>query len=205
MILTLNKSSIADYRKFIAVKSLPVYRITGSQAWFPDEYATRLGIVPDAPIAVDYQPAPFLFDYQRDITRVALAKRKFAAFWDCGLGKTLLILEYAKAVLPTFAGEKGVLIVAPPMVCDQTIDEAQKFYGDALPIERVDSGKLSEWLATCGGKIGITNYEAFRNELPQGQLGALILDESSSLKSMYGKYAQGCIALGKGASFDVCR
>ena len=203
MILTLNKSSIADYRKFLAVKSLPVYRITGSQAWFPDEYASRMGIVPQEPIGIDYQPAEFLFEYQRDITRVALAKRKFAAFWDCGLGKTLLILEYAKAVLPTFAGEKGILIVAPPMVCDQTIDEAEKFYGGSLPIERVDSGKLSEWLATCGGKIGITNYEAFRNEPAQGQLGALILDESSSLKSMYGKYAQGCIALGKGLEWKL--
>lgn len=203
MYITLDTNRIEDYRRFLEIKRLPVYRITGRQAWFPDEYAQRLGIVPAAPIAVDYQPAPFLFDYQRDITRVALAKRKFAAFWDCGLGKTLLILEYAKVVLPTFAGQQGILIVAPPMVIDQTIDEAAKFYGDSLPIERVESGRLNEWLATCGGKIGITNYEAFRNELNQGQLGALILDESSSLKSMYGKYAQGCIALGKGLEWKL--
>lgn len=141
MILNLNKSSISDYRKFLAIKSLPVYRITGSQAWFPDEYASRLGIVPDAPLAVDYRPAPFLFDYQRDITRVALAKRKFAAFWDCGLGKTLLILEYAKAVLPTFSGKQGILIVAPPMVIDQTIDEAAKFYGCELKDEYFGAAK----------------------------------------------------------------
>jgi len=204
MYLTLNKSSIDDYRRFLAIKRLPVYKITGSQAWFPDEYAIQLGLLRQDELAIEYKPAPFLFDYQRDITRVALAKRKFAAFWDCGLGKTLLILEYAKAVLPTFAGAKGILIVAPPMVIDQTIDEAAKFYGDEIAVERVESGDLGEWLATCGGKIGITNYEAFRNELDRGQLGALILDESSSLKSMYGKYAQGCIALGKGLEWKLC-
>lgn len=203
MILNLNTHKIDDYRTFLAIKRLPVYRITGREAWFPDEYASRIGVAPKEPVAIDYIPSPFLFDYQRDITRVALAKRKFAAFWDCGLGKTLLILEYAKTVLPVLASEKGILIVAPPMVIDQTIDEAARFYSDALPIERVESGSLDEWLATCAGKIGITNYEAFRNELPQGQLGALILDESSSLKSMYGKYAQGCIALGKGLEWKL--
>lgn len=204
MFLTLNKNNVADYKRFLAIKRLPVYRFTGREAWFPDEYAIQLGLLRQDGLDIDYQPAPFLFDYQRDITRVALQKRKFAAFWECGLGKTILILEYAKAVLPTFNGAKGILIVSPAMVIEQTIAEAKRFYGDDIQIERVESGKLDEWLKTCGGKIGITNYEAFRNPLSQGQIGGMILDESSSLKSMYGKYAQGCIALGKGLEWKLC-
>jgi hypothetical protein len=41
MRLTLDPNSIADYRTFLRVKQLPVFRIRGSQAWFPDEYADR--------------------------------------------------------------------------------------------------------------------------------------------------------------------
>lgn len=203
MEITLDPRSTVDYQRFLAIKRLPVYKITGRSAWFPDEYASRVGLIDESPLATDYEPSPWCFDYQRDVTRVALARRKYAIFADCGLGKTIMLLEYARTVLPTFSGTKGILIVAPPMVCDQTIEECEKFYGDSLPIERIDSGKLEQWLASCGGKIGITNYEAFRNEPKRGQLGALILDESSALKSMYGRYAQGCIALGKGLEWKL--
>lgn len=204
MRLTLNPSSIDDYRKFLRIKSLPVYSIHGREAVFPDEYADRLGIAAGPSAAVEYEPSPFLFDYQRDVTRIALHKRRFAAFWDCGLGKTLLIFEYAKNVTATLAGRKGALILSPLMVIEQTLQEAKRFYGDSLPIEYVESGKLNEWLNTCGGKIGITNYEALRNDLDRGQLGCLILDESSVLKSHYGSYAQACIQLGRGLEWKLC-
>ena len=42
MIVVLDPNSIDDYRKFIAIKSLPRFKFTGREAWFPDEYANRV-------------------------------------------------------------------------------------------------------------------------------------------------------------------
>lgn len=87
MKITMNANSIDDYRRFLAIKRLPVYRIRGSSAWFPDEYADRIGVQLPERQAGDYHPGVSkLFDYQRDITRLAITKRKFAVFADCGLG-----------------------------------------------------------------------------------------------------------------------
>ena len=67
MELTLDPNSIEDYDTFLKVKRLPKYRIRGRQAWFPDEYASRLGMKPKRSHAVSYQPPEWMFDYQRDI------------------------------------------------------------------------------------------------------------------------------------------
>ena len=96
MRLLFDSSSIADYRKFIKLKSVPQYRWVGRMAEVPDEYAHVLdGIKRDVADA-EYVPSEFLFDYQRDIARLAIAKRKFAVFAECGLGKTLILLEFAR-------------------------------------------------------------------------------------------------------------
>ena len=42
MNITFDLRDIHDYERFLAVKRLPVYRITGRSAWFPDEYADRM-------------------------------------------------------------------------------------------------------------------------------------------------------------------
>ena len=44
MRLTFDPSRIDDYRRFLQVKRLPQYRVTGRSVWFPDEYADRIGI-----------------------------------------------------------------------------------------------------------------------------------------------------------------
>jgi hypothetical protein len=41
----LNPKSLDDYRKFLAIKKLPAWRIKGRVAWFPDEYADRIGVL----------------------------------------------------------------------------------------------------------------------------------------------------------------
>lgn len=89
MRLTLDLNTIDGYRTFLRVKSLPVYRFTGREAWFPDEYAGAVGLIAADSRAAAYSPLPGLFDYQRDIAALAVRKRKFAVFADCGLGKTL--------------------------------------------------------------------------------------------------------------------
>jgi superfamily II DNA or RNA helicase len=194
--------TIDSYRLFLKIKCLPRYEMHGRMAVVPDEYGKQLGVISAiAEEHSDYLPKEGLFDYQRDIVRLAILKRKYAIFADCGLGKTLMLLEFAKHVRAI--QKKPVLIVSPLMVVQQTIDEAKKFYGDSLPIEKVVSKDLKKWMSTGDEKLGITNYDALRDDTPSGDLGALILDESSMLKSHYGKWGQVCLRLGSGVEWKL--
>src|SRR5688500_14629567 len=129
MQLTLDTNRLEDYRRFLAIKRLPVYRIRGSSAWFPDEYAERIGVqLPTRESAAYHAGVRGLFDYQRDITGLAIKKRKYAVFADCGLGKTMMLLEYARHVVNNeLPRNKRVLIVSPLMVVRQTMTEAQRW------------------------------------------------------------------------------
>lgn len=203
MQLTLNPNSLEDYRKFLRIKSLPAYSFTGRVASFPDEYAATLGIEVAQDTSADYEPIDGLFDYQRDIIRLAIRKQKFAVFAQCGLGKTLMLLEFARHAAKQLGKKKRVLIVSPCMVVNQTVAESKEFYGDSLPIEVIPARDLQSWLDGTGGGIGVTNYEALRDEVTAGNLGALVLDESSYLKSHYGKWGTKCIELGEGLAWKL--
>jgi len=195
-------NTIDGYRRFIAIKQLPRYEIHGRTAIIPGEYASLIGGESPVAVAVDYKPKRGLFDYQREIVRTAIRKRKFAIFADCGLGKTLMLLEFARHVRAA-EPDKPTLIVSPLMVVAQTIAEAKKFYGSKLPIEQVAAKDLAEWLRRPGGRLGITNYDALRDDTPDGDLAGLILDESSMLKSHYGKWGQVCLRLGSGVPWKL--
>lgn len=205
MRLALDTSSIADYRRFLRVRSLPSYRFRGSVAEYDDCYASAVeGRRTIAAVSGEYKPAvDCLFDFQRDIVRLAIRKRKFAIFADCGLGKTLMLLEYARHVAERLPHNKCVLIVSPLMVVDQTIGESIRFYGDSLPIDRVRSSQLGQWLQSSSGRIGITNYEAFSHCVEAGRLGCLIVDESSMLKSHYGKWGREILRVGAGLDWKL--
>jgi len=41
--------TIDSYRKFLRIKSLPRYEIHGRMAWFPDEYASDIGVTAAKP------------------------------------------------------------------------------------------------------------------------------------------------------------
>jgi hypothetical protein len=157
-----------------------------------------------------YVPADYLFDYQRDIARMAIAKRKFSLFVECGLGKTAIILEFVRHAMRQI-GTKRVLIVSPLMVIPQTIEESRKWYrraefGEMSGVEQVRAADLPGWLRGEGyGTIGITNYEAITPELKRSDMiGAIVLDESSMLKSHYGKWGTKLIELGKGVEWKMC-
>lgn len=204
MKLTLNTSSLDDYKTFLAIKRLPAYRFVGSTAIFPDEYKDRIGREIEIQKPVNYSPKAWLYDYQRDISRKAIEKRKFCIFADCGLGKTGCITEFIRHASKAIGPRKCSLIISPLMVIPQTIAEAEKFYGKSLKIEQVKAADLKQWLASDGsGKIGITNYDALTDDLEAGCLGALALDESSMLKSHYGKWGTTCIRLGKGIEWKL--
>lgn len=195
--------SIDSYRLFCKVKRLPTYRLTGHVATFPDEYAAKLGLTTKPEHRIDYSPHPEVFDYQRDIVQICLRKRKFAIFADCGLGKTIMFLEWLQALRPVL-GDKSALIVSPLMVIPQTIAESRKWYYDDCPVQQIRASELKSWLDSPTAQIGITNYDALTQEgLTNRNLGALVLDESSMLKSHYGKWASQCLELGTGLEWKL--
>ncbi len=201
MLVDFDTSSMASYRQFLSLKKLPTYQWTGSQAVIPDEYAPAFaGVTKRCRKSKDFIPSEFLFDYQRDIASMAVRKQKFAVFAECGLGKTLILLEFAR-----HAAQSGkVLIVSPLMVIPQTISETNRFY-PVLKIKQVAAADLQAWLdSPDDGSIGITNYEAIREGLTQGKLVGLILDESSMLKSHYGAWGMRLIELGRGLPWKLC-
>jgi superfamily II DNA or RNA helicase len=203
MRIVLSPESLDDYATFLKVKSLPSYRFDGRTAVVPDEYAARLGRTGkrDRQQAIDLHPQ--LFDYQRDIVKMAIRKRKFSIFADCGLGKTLMFLDYVRNVLRYIDARQCVLIVSPLMVVRQTIAECKRFYGDTLNLQQIRAAELNEWLGRGDGRIGITNYEAITDDLRPGRLGCLVLDESSMLKSHYGKWGTKCVSLGNGLEWKM--
>lgn len=105
-----------------------------------------------------------MFDFQKFIVKRALKAGKYAIFADCGLGKTLMQLEWAFQV--TKATNKRVLILAPLVVVEQTKREAKKFQID---IDYVDAD----------------NYEQLEN-IDSYSYGGVVLDESSILKNFEG-------------------
>lgn len=197
--------STEDYRQFLRVRQCPVYQFRGAYAYIPDEYAHHLGQARTY-VNADYLPHAGLFDYQQDIAALAIRKRKYAIFADCGLGKTLMLLEYARHCARATNGK--VLIVCPLMVCTQTVEEYSRWYTDGqFNFGRIRAANLASWLSgesDLETQIGITNYEAIRDELPIGKLSGLILDESSMLKSHYGAWGTRLIELGRGLEWKLC-
>jgi DNA modification methylase len=123
-----------------------------------------------------------LFDFQKYAVKIALKKGKFALFFDCGLGKTLMQLSWAQAVCAYTT--KPVLILAPLAVVEQTIDEGKKF---GINLEKLNtSNEIETWKQLSLGKIYITNYDQLKN-INTSALGGVVLDESSILKGRDGK------------------
>jgi DNA modification methylase len=106
-----------------------------------------------------------LFDFQKYAVKTALRKGKFALFFDCGLGKTLMQLSWSEAVYNET--NKKVLILAPLAVVEQTKDEALKF---GVNLNSFD----------------ITNYDQLKN-VDCSNYSGVVLDESSILKGRDGK------------------
>lgn len=111
-----------------------------------------------------------LFDFQKFIVKRALKAGKYAIFADCGLGKTIMQLEWAHRV--NLHTGKPVLILAPLAVSGQTIKEGDKF---GIPVVKYD-GKSD---------IQITNYEQLEN-IDCSIFSGIVLDESSILKNFEG-------------------
>ncbi len=105
----------------------------------------------------------------------ALNQGKSAAFLDTGLGKSFIELEFARQCAEETG--KPSLIITPLAVAGQMIREGQKFGIDARQIRDQ---------AEVGAGVVVANYERLPNLAPEA-FGAVILDESSILKSYAGK------------------
>jgi len=115
---------------------------------------------------------PMLFYFQRRVTQWAIKKGRCALFMDTGLGKTFCQLEWSRLI-----GGK-TLIIAPLSVARQTVREAKKIDMDVKYIRTQD--QINDH------KIYITNYEMVDNFI-NVKWEAIVLDESSILKSFDGK------------------
>ena len=118
---------------------------------------------------------PSLFQFEKDIVRWALAKGRAAVFADCGLGKSIIQLEWAKQIIDHKGGM--VLILAPLSVTPQTVREGNKFGIPVTPCETIDDLRPG---------INITNYEKL-DKFAGAVFTGVVLDESSILKAFSGK------------------
>ena len=222
---------LPSYEVFLKCKRLPEsqveflpedesYRVTA-----PARFAPMLGIDVPPAVAQDLPISDFLFDDQREIVTTALASKRFAVWSDCGLGKTLIILEFARQVMRRTG--KRFLIFTVNEVVKQFVEECQRFYGDTLPIHRIESrAKMREWLPDLPRtadtlpkpgygidglpNLGITNYEKMNPESIEDQvvsemmqLGGVGLDESSRLKAGGGKQKWALIKSCKGIEYKL--
>lgn len=120
---------------------------------------------------------PMLFEFQRDIVVWALRKGRCAIFADTGLGKTFMLLEWARMVARETA--QAVLIVAPLSVARQTVREATKISTDVRYVRSMTD-------VNADHALYITNYEMVEH-FDAAAFGAVVLDESSILKNLDGK------------------
>ena len=110
---------------------------------------------------------PMLFDWQRNVVAWAARTGRVAMFEDCGMGKTLQQIEWARVV------SDRSLIVAPLSVASQTIREASRI--------GVDVTYTRDHIPGYG--IHITNYE-MAEKVDPSTYEAVVLDESSILKNV---------------------
>jgi superfamily II DNA or RNA helicase len=130
--------------------------------------------------AQDLNPA--LFPWQADIVRWALRLGRAALFEDCGLGKSLQQLEWARQV--HLATGENVLILAPLAVTGQTVREGARF---GIPV------RYCREQAEVQPGITVTNYERLESFDAKAFVG-VVLDESSILKAFSGKTKRALIS-----------
>jgi superfamily II DNA or RNA helicase len=113
--------------------------------------------------------------HQTAVVNFALERGKSAGFLDTGLGKSLIELEFAKQCADET--RKPSLILTPLAVAGQMVREGKKFGIDARQIR-----EQSE----VGAGVMVANYERLP-KLDPASFGAVVLDESSILKSYAGR------------------
>lgn len=133
---------------------------------------------------------PIIFEWQKDIIMWSTKKGRCAIFLDTGLGKTFIQLEWARLM------NENTLLIAPLSVARQTVRESHKI---GLDIKYVRS--QSE--INTDNKIWITNYEMIE-QFDYSKFNAVVLDESSILKSVSGSTRQKLTELCRDVPYRLC-
>lgn len=167
-----------SYDLFLRVKKIPEYKVTfdvrdeSYTIEAPARFAELLGVERPHAAAQDLPLFAGLYDDQEHIVRTALDAKRFAVWSDCGLGKTLICLEFGRQVIHRTGGR--FLVATVNEVVPQWISEAKAFYGDALPIRRLHTRQeMKDW---CAGRLegperfAVTNYEKFNHESAADQV-----------------------------------
>lgn len=209
-VLRFERYDLDAYRLFLAAKSLPETQVTydwESDAYTlttPARFADRIGVAAPSTAGRRSSLAEHLFDYQRWVVGLALDAKRFAVWCDTGLGKTHVLLEWCRQVMAVTGGR--VLILQPLGIHEQTIDLAAEFWGDSLPIDRLETrDALVAWCQQPGSGVGLCNYE----KLIPGQirefrhLAGLACDESSLLRTGGGVIKWNLIHSARGIEYKL--
>lgn len=159
--------------------------MTDYQTFLASKAAT---LQPSGIVVPELAVNPTLFPFQRVLVVWALRKGRAALFCDTGLGKTFMQIEWAR-----LTGQQ-TLILAPLAVARQTKREGAKLGVDVTYARSQDE---------VTGQITITNYEMLSHFRPE-VFGAVVLDESSILKSFDGKTRGRLIEAFAGTPYRLC-
>jgi hypothetical protein len=142
-------------------------------------------------MSVGREPVPMpahMFDFQQASTAFAIRQGRAALFLDTGLGKTICELEFARQMADVS------LILTPLAVARQIEREGQRF-GYNCRVARDQSEVASG--------INICNYDRL-DKLSPDAFGAVVLDESSILKSFTGATTRALIAAFADTPYRLC-
>lgn len=172
--IPINTRTIEGYRQFIKCKKLPWYQIKGSNI-LTDQKSYEYVFGGNSTKSVFHKSHKIEFDYQGYVTSRALERERFAAFLDCGLGKTIIELMFAHDIVESVGGK--VLILCPLQVMEDIQRECNRLYG-----YRMSNLRFEDWSTP----VAILNYEG-RKQVDMKFVSGVVLDESSILKSGNGE------------------
>jgi hypothetical protein len=157
-----------------------------------DEFLARKLI--SAP-AVGFEPTmemnPHLFPFQRDVTVSAIRRGRSAAFLECGLGKSLIALEWSRHVAHRAGGD--VLILTPLAVARQFVREGEKF---GIPVT------LCREATDVRPGINVTNYQRLE-KFDAPKFAGVVIDESDILANFTGKTKTAIIEAFRGTPYKL--
>ncbi|WP_299663865.1 helicase-related protein [uncultured Ruegeria sp.] len=134
-----------------------------------------------------------LFAHQEKAVEFALSKGRSALFLDTGLGKSGCEAVFADQCAKHTG--KPSLILTPLAVARQMIRECEAFGVEAVQI-------FDKWDVAVTPDVVVANYERLKN-LDPSSFGAIILDESSILKSFTGSTKRALVEAFKETPFRL--
>jgi len=211
---------IQNYPLFLKLKGIPETRVEFDRSTesyrirAPRRFAGMLGVVPPVVSRPELPLLQVLLDDQVAITRMALEAKRFAVWSDCGLGKTLIALEFARQVVHQRGG-RAVIVTLNDLV-DSFRDECQRFYGNTLPLVRLRTRlEMRCWCldGTCGRPLTRADElekrpESARNAIHDRSLAASRVYRerlaAGKLELDWSRWGEFTLELSSGERVEVC-